>query len=403
MKKNFCFIAFLSFVITKDAIAQQLTKDALRQDLMYYKDTLPAKHVKLYSKITKAQFDNSIARIASQLDTLSEEGFMIELFKLNAAIGDEHTRIEPRFKLSLPIKFEIFDEGIFVTGILPQDSGYLACKLVAINGWSVEAMNRKFKEVIKTDNKSYFEIYRQKFLNNPAFLKGLGILTSDQSGTFTLQNARQETFNITLTSVPKGSTKLATCSQYQTLLPYKKGNKKYWYEYDTMAKTLYFNYVTCAEDQQEPFEAFNTQLFATINSVHPDKIIVDLRFNDGGNSGVLYPFLDSIQHSYLNKKGHLFVLIGKLTFSSAVMNAVFFKRNTHAILAGQMTSGNINCFGENRGFRLPNTQMIIGYSTRYWEVWKGKKGALQPDHPITYHAKNFINNRDEALEYVYQY
>ncbi|MBO9729577.1 MAG: hypothetical protein J7623_13145 [Chitinophaga sp.] len=403
MKRIFCFIALLFFVITKDTIAQHLTTDALRQDLKYYKDTLPAKHVKLYNKITKAQFDDRIATIAAKLDTLTEEGFMIELFRLNAAIGDEHTRIEPKFTLSLPIKFEIFKEGIFVTGILPEDSSYLSCKLVAINGWSVDAVNRKFKEVIKTDNQSYFEIYRQKFFNNPVFLKGLGILPSDQRATFTLQNARQETFDVTLPSAPKGSTKLATVNQYQTLLPYKKGNKKYWYDYDTATKTLYFNYATCAEDPQEPFPDFNTGLFATINNVHPDKIIVDLRFNDGGNSGVLSPFLDSIGQSYLNKKGHLFVLIGKLTFSSAVMNAVYLKRNTHAILIGQMTSGNINCYGENRGFRLPNTQMIIGYSTRYWEVWKGKKGALQPDYPVSYSAKNFFNNRDEALEYVYEH
>lgn len=84
------------------------------------------------------------------------------------------------------------------------------------------------------------------------------------------------------------------------------------------------------------------------------------------------------------------------------MNAVEFKRHTNAVLVGQMTSGNINHYGEVRGFRLPNTKIIIGYSTRYWETWKGKKGALMPDKKITYSTTNFINNKDEALEYIYR-
>lgn len=392
----------LSLLISHTAFPQQLTGKQLLEDLMFYRDTLPVKHKKLYNKISKEEFEHKVSMMASKVNTLNYETFMIELFKLNVSIGDEHTRIEPKFNLSLPIKFEMFDDGIFVTGIDPGRSAYLLCKLTAINGHPVDEINRKFKEVIKHDNKSYFEVYRQQFLNNPTFLKGLGILESDKSAAFALQNANHEIFNITLNSVSKDSVKLAGASQYRTLLPYTGAGKDYWYEYNAAEKIMYFNFASCRDNDDQPFSQFNKELFAKIESTRPNKIIIDLRFNSGGNSGVLAPFIDSIKQSYLNKKGHFFVLIGKSTFSSALMNAVELKRNTNAVLAGQMTSGSINHYGEVRGFRLPNTKMVIGYSTRYWETWKGKKGALMPDKAITYSAANFINNKDEALEYIYK-
>ncbi|MGO4293310.1 hypothetical protein [Chitinophaga sp. RAB17] len=402
MKKYFSFLLVCSFLIPDCCFSQHLTKKELLEDLMYYRDTLPVKHKNLYDKISKAGFEHKVSMIASKADSLDYETFMIELFKLNVSIGDEHTRIEPRFHLFLPIKFEMFDDGIFVTGIDPQKSSCLLFKLMAINGHPIDEINNKFREVIKDDNKSYFETYRQQFLNNPSFLKGLGILNSDTSATFTLQNSNHEMLNITLDAVSKDSLKLALSSQYRTMLPYREDGKAYWYEYDTVRKILYFNFARCENDENHPFLQFSNELFSKIASTQPDKIIVDLRFNGGGNSGVLTPFIDSIKHSYLNKKGHFFVLIGKSTFSSALMNAVEFKRNTHAILVGQMTSGNINHYGEVRGFRLPNTKMVIDYSTRYWETWKGKKGALMPDKAITYHSVNFISNKDEALEYIYK-
>lgn len=82
------------------------------------------------------------------------------------------------------------------------------------------------------------------------------------------------------------------------------------------------------------------------------------------------------------------------------MNAVDLKRNYQSILIGESTSGNVNHYGETRGFQLPNSKITIGYSTRYWETWKGYKGPLTPDIEIKYSMINFKENIDEAIEYV---
>lgn len=174
----------------------------------------------------------------------------------------------------------------------------------------------------------------------------------------------------------------------------------YWYRLTDNGEVLYFNYQNCAEQTGKPFEDFNNDLWQVIDSQKPKKIIVDLRNNSGGNSGILNPFLDRLGKSYLNQKSRLYVLIGKSTFSSALMNAVNLKRNFQSVLVGESTSGNVNHYGETRGFQLPNSGVTVGYSTRYWEVWKGYEGALKPDVKIEYSIKNFSAGIDEAIEYV---
>lgn len=115
---------------------------------------------------------------------------------------------------------------------------------------------------------------------------------------------------------------------------------------------------------------------------------------------MLQPFLDKLRTNYLNKEGSLFVLIGKNTFSSALLNAMDLKRNYNAILVGEPTSGNVNHYGELGGFALPNSMLVVLYSTKYFENWKGYEGTFIPDVEIEYSIDNFKNGIDEAIEYV---
>jgi hypothetical protein len=110
--------------------------------------------------------------------------------------------------------------------------------------------------------------------------------------------------------------------------------------------------------------------------------------------------MSNIKDSYLNVKGKLFVLIGRKTYSSAIMNAIELVKETNAITVGELTGGNINHYGEIKSFQLPFSKINISFSTRYWENWPGHRGALIPDINAAHSLINFISNKDEAIEYV---
>ncbi len=102
---------------------------------------------------------------------------------------------------------------------------------------------------------------------------------------------------------------------------------------------------------------FCKELFEYIDGHDIERVIIDLRFNGGGNSMVLEPVILGLTlREKINRKGHLFVLIGPRTFSSAMMNAWQLKTRTAALLVGRPTGQKPNSFGEMRNFKLSDEQ-----------------------------------------------
>ncbi|GGG93224.1 S41 family peptidase [Pedobacter zeae] len=395
MKK--AIITALFALISAACLSQTLSKTDFMEDLEFLKKTLPLKHTNLFAKIDSNQFKNKVDQVSMRSNGFDRNRFIVELFRLTKSIGDEHTFIEVNFTKVLPVQFELFKEGLFVVGIDPANTSVLNSKLESINGHPVNDILARFREIIQDENPMYFNDRLLQHLNNPVLLNGLALISNDSTATFTLSNAAGQVQNIKLKAVAgKDATKLNLAQSGNNLLSHQK-NSNYWFDYQADTKILYFNYSDCSEHASYPFAKFAEELFTVIDKQKPNKIILDLRSNGGGNSAILNPFIEKIAASYLNKKGKFYVLIGPHTFSSAVMNAVRIKRNTNAILVGQPSSGNINGYGEVRGFALPKSKIIVAYSTRYWENWKGKKGPLKPDSYVDYSIKNYIKGKDEAL------
>ena len=116
----------------------------------------------------------------------------------------------------------------------------------------------------------------------------------------------------------------------------------------------------------------------------PSKVTVDLRNNLGGDSTLIRPLIDYLKnHEELNNSQRLKVVIGRETFSSALLNAYEFKNLTNAKIVGEPSGGKPNCYGEILKIKLPNSGFEITYSTRYYKLIEDDLVmALYPDEII---------------------
>ncbi len=393
MKKAFlllCLLAPLSGACRQPA-------DSYRSDLKVLRSELPARHIDLFARIDRAEFERRIDAIASRADSLTDERFGIALMQLAAAVGDEHTVIGPAGMQSctVPVQFEWFDEGIFV--IRAAEEKLLLTRLTAVGGIPVGEALRRLRTLLPADNETLFRAQCPSLLNNTFILKGLDLADSTSGAVYTLTDADGSKTTVSLHPDPQA--RMATAPQFATLRAFQdRGN--YVGRYLPEARALYFNYRRCAEEDEQPFAAFNARLFETIAREKPQRLIVDLRYNGGGNSMILQPFIDSLGKSCLKQKGRLYVLIGKRTFSSALLNALQLRQEFGAILIGEPTAGSVNHYGEVRTFTLPATGATVYYSTRYFRRSDGPGGALRPDIPLGRSFANFRDGRDEVLEYA---
>jgi len=372
------------------------------RDLDTFAATLISKHKNLFAHITKTQFDRQIEETRQQLKNgaLDKAHFIIALMKINAQIADEHTLLFPLSSGKFPFEFYFFNEGIVLVKADSNFKHYLLHELVAIDGTPTAEVLARLKTCIKTDNESYFKQWSVEYINYPDVLKGLDIIHSQDSAIFSFKSTDGEVNNVTINTQPKSAPPFS--SKKQTGQLRYSQNRNYWYSLDTTRNILYFNYEHCMEDSTLNFSDFNTQLFKTIKKNKPTALVLDLRQNGGGNSAILSSFIKQIRSNYLNTPHKFFVLIGRQTFSSALMNAIEIKQKTSAEFIGEPTGGNMNHFGELRTFSLPETKLFITYSTKYFENWKGKEGPLLPDYAIPNSSADLLNNQDSCLEMVYQ-
>jgi len=129
--------------------------------------------------------------------------------------------------------------------------------------------------------------------------------------------------------------------------------------------------------------------------------VFDLRYNSGGNSLQGTLFIEKImRHPKILKGIPVFVLIGRKTYSSAIINVMDFKKYSNVTLIGEETAGKPNHFGEVRKFTLPNSGLTVGYSTKYFQRTSGNENTIKPDVEILLSISDFVKGIDPLLEYV---
>jgi len=158
-----------------------------------------------------------------------------------------------------------------------------------------------------------------------------------------------------------------------------------------------------------PLQTFNEntadEVVAAVDSLAKQgarALILDMRDNGGGDNTVGYreivkPLLACTD---LNRKGHLYVLVGAETFSAAMNNAAQLQDETNAILVGETIGERPNSYQEPRQFQLPNSHLIVRASTRYYTFRKTGENAVRPDKEIIPTWDDVKAGRDPVLDWT---
>jgi C-terminal processing protease CtpA/Prc len=127
-----------------------------------------------------------------------------------------------------------------------------------------------------------------------------------------------------------------------------------------------------------------------------------MRQNGGGDftRGREYIIPGIKERADINRRGHLFVVTGRWTYSAGMTNATDFRKETNAILVGEPTGGRPNGYQENREFRLPNSHLSVWVSTRFYEFQKTDTPGVMPDQRIDPDWNSYLRGRDPVLEWI---
>lgn len=390
--------------------------EAWRLDLDFLAGELKRLHIDLYHRITPTELAERIRRLHEQIPTLKDHEIVAGLLRLLAAIGDGHTLMfwptsGPHAFHALPVRFYSFEEGYFITAGDTDHREFIGDKLVCVGDTPVEEAARRLSEYISHDNEYGIRRYIGTALGYPELLYASRII--DRPDEVHLEVETREGKRRKLTLRPTAATpeveSVLTPAPVETgeiPLRFKNPTLPYWLELLPEHRALYVQYRVCGNRKGETFASFCQRVFDLIDKNSVDKLIVDLRNNEGGSNLVNKYLVQGILRTpKINRKGRLFVLVGRHTFSAAMCCAADLERWADALFAGEPTGSSPNFIGDTSRVILPYSELRASISTHIWQnsVAFDQRAWIAPQFFAKPKFTDWVSGRDPALDAALTY
>ncbi len=414
-----------------------------KEDLAFVEHQLFTVHAFPYTELTRVQYEQVFDSISATItDSLSAAGLFCKIKPVMAYLSDEHADINlPKALVGfggdsvfLPFNIKVVNEKYYVdtvfgvttftvvTGAGGSSSLHPGDQILAIDGVPIaKVLDRA--SVFATG----YPLERiQTALRQFGYVYALSVYPQK---AFTIQLSHHRP--IRLGGIPVNAW---TDFQHKDWNGAQKGTARITYSRYFDVGYIHANSFLTGNDKDEA--ALKDTVEAIFHQIHQDgvkKLIIDVSYNNGGNSAVGdwiiaeisgKPYRDyqcdfrrsddyvklvkswgfhpdsgylalapgAVQHFDSDTlspadqpdrfQGKVYVLIGSGTFSSAMMFATIIKDNGIATLIGQTPLfGHPSHFGEMYNTKLPNSGIVLHFGVKHWirPAGLGGPNVLTPD------------------------
>ncbi len=406
----FCALSKVVAIGAEPAPSQSLGdhREERAQDVEFLAEELPKLHIRPFEKVSEAAWRRTAVQLGIETQLLADVDYYLRLCQLVAMLGDSHTRVGKAPGISFrgyPFAVSMFKEGPCLIAVEKPHAALLGARLVKIGDTTFDDAEPRISTLFAAENRSSVINGVCQFVTQAEPLVYLQLIDRPEEAPFTFVDAAGVEHVVRFNPVDASGPRPEIAS-----LP--SVPKEHWpasytrdrdYRFVTMPekKAVYVRYDVCRDDPERPFKEFVESIGTAIDEIGAERIVVDLRFNGGGNSAVMAPLTKLIASKKVFKqKGSVAVLIGRRTFSSAQLNAVELQRECGAVLVGQPTGQKPNAFGEVRTFKLPSSGIEIQYSTKEFRTAPAGTDpeSTMPDIEVEPSVRDLEGARDPVLE-----
>lgn len=379
-----------------------MSKREWHEDLLYLAAEIPRRHANAFHFITREQFERAASELDAQIPNLDDTQIALGLSRLAAMIGDGHTRVLWDWAYNpAPLRLFWFGRELRVTGAVAEYRRALGARVVQIGNATVAEANSKAQPFIhQGENEWYVKSEGANFLAYPALLHAIGHAPDAEHAAYTFEDAKGKRFTLSLTTLKRGARPMWMYAVRRMPLYLLQPDEPLWQTYLPESETVYFNFK--GYPSRSAFKRFADGLFSVLDHYPVRRLVVDLRQNGGGDftRGRDYIISEIKKRPAINRRGHLYVITGRWTFSAGMTNATDFRNETAAILVGEPTGGRPNNYQENREFMLPNSHLRVWVSTRLYKFQAEETPAVMPDHRIDPDWASYRAGRDPVMEWI---
>ena len=233
----------------------------------------------------------------------------------------------------------------------------IGAQVLSVDGHPIDEVLAAVEPLISRDNDQQVTWLGPEVLRWTPLIHALGLTGDPGQAALTVRFPDQTTGTVAVESVadphtsltdprPAGWISLPDTVGAPMPLYLRNSDTPYWFEYLPAEDVVYFQFNGVGDQPLEPIAAFCERLFTFIDNHQVSKLVIDLRWNGGGNTYLVQPLLHRlIGCTKINQRGCLYVIIGRGTFSAAQNTATAIERETNAIFVGEPSGSRPNFIG----------------------------------------------------------
>lgn len=383
-------------------------------DLRALRDGM-SKHPKMNGDpATRARFDaalreaeNAIAGIrapdSGKAGASLSDTAVAGIMKAVAAMGDGHTRLNTSFRTLYPAAMRFFSrEGgwdLVLAAAAPAWGSYVGMTVAKIGGRDIPEAAAIVSEYLSLESGLAHEDLRDHairteimdYFMNPPLMRAVGL--ADGEG-LCLEFEGGESCRIAETE--RGNPWVRVLDRLEeTPFTRSRPDDDWWAgTVPGHPDILYFRYDSCVQEawptMRQTLDMLPSRGQSGQGSIR--RLIVDLRYNSGGDSRPGTRFARALEGKEVSTvEGGVIVLVGGMTYSSAMQNAADIVKacggkgasSGNAILVGEPLVEPLDHYGEVKKFLLPASGIVVGRSSRFWPYARTTglspaRGVLEP-------------------------
>lgn len=337
------------------------------------------------SPAERVHFAEAVEAIRSSLDQLSDAQVIMQIASAIAIADEPHTRLlllrNATELRRLPIRIWWFQDGLYIIRTTAEYRGLLGCRLDQFDGLPArqarDLVGRAF-----AGNPSWRDYLTTYTLTSPEALHGLGVtrqLDQVEIGVSGCRQAGRRTVR-PMPLVRSGR----TVESWWDLSPLRESphgigahvlgdgrrglplylrnpTANYVFEHLPESGALYFQFNRSDNADGETMAAFGERLLREIEVRRPRALVLDVRFNTGGNLSLSRELFQRLNERTANVARY--VITGRTTFSAGISAIGQFLSGGPATIVGELPGDDIDHWSEGGYVRLPNSGIEVDFQT----------------------------------------
>lgn len=416
MNWSYKHILLILFILPGSELFSIENKDInWKEEIDGLKRELTGRHVDLFFYSDSVSFNKGLENVALKAPGKSVLEVAVMLQQVVAKLGDINTRVNFNYlidkNLILPFQCYWFQEGIYATSYWKDYESLDGKRIVGINGHPIQQVIDSLSTLISGVNPSLVRYHIPRMLVWAQVLDFFGFAQLPEI-VIDLEDA-QGTISSLKIPLPSPESDRILVGPDPLPLGWQDKNSFFNDRYFPESKLYYIQYNKCWSREAEEefgsgasalfmpsFREFEKDAIKTIKKQQIEKMVLDLRFNSGGNPLQWTKFVSKLQRSRIGEQAEIYLLVGRRTSAEALENALDIIKAFSPLVVGEDSGGKPNHFGEMKRFVLTTSNLVVSYSTKYIRLMENDPPAIIPDKPVLQSYAGYIMGTDEAVEFI---